>query len=119
MRYIHLVHFDTTAFDAMPLEWRQDVDRRALAKNAELLERGVFIHAEAIQNPSTAVLVRVRDGKVSVTDGPYMESKEQMAGFVLIDVADEAEAVAIAKEDPIAEFGTIEVRPVYIIPGSQ
>lgn len=56
---------------------------------------------------------------MSVTDGPYMESKEQMAGFVLIDVADEAEAVAIAKEDPIAEFGTIEVRPVYIIPGSQ
>ena len=113
MRYIHLVHFDTRTFDAQPLEYRQEVDRRALAKNAELVERGVFVHAEAIQGPDTAVLVRVRDGKVSVTDGPYMETKEQMAGFVLIDVADKAEAVAIAGEDPIAEFGTIEVRPVY------
>lgn len=116
MRYIHIVHFDTKAFDAQPLQYRQDVDRRALAKNAELVERGVFVHAEAIQSPDTAVLVRVRGGKVSVTDGPYMETKEQMAGFVLIDVASEAEAVAIAGEDPIAEFGTIEVRPVYEIP---
>ena len=116
MRYIHLVHFDTRAFDAQTLEHRQDVDRRALAKNAELVERGVFVHAEAIQGPDTAVLVRVRDGKVSVTDGPYMETKEQMAGFVLIDVAEMAEAVAIAGEDPIAEFGTIEVRPVYEFP---
>ena len=116
MRYIHIVHFDTKAFDAQSLDYRQDVDRRALAKNAELVERGVLVHAEAIQSPDTAVLVRVRDGKVSVTDGPYMETKEQMAGFVLIDVADKAEAVAIAGEDPIAEFGTIEVRPVYEIP---
>jgi hypothetical protein len=116
MRYIHIVHFDTKNFDAQPLEYRQDVDRRALAKNAELAERGVLVHAEAIQSPDTAVLVRVRDGKVSVTDGPYMETKEQMAGFVLIDVTDKAEAVAIAGEDPIAEFGTIEVRPVYEFP---
>ena len=83
MRYIHIVHFDTKAFDAQSLDYRQDVDRRALAKNAELVERGVLVHAEAIQSPDTAVLVRVRDGKVSVTDGPYMETKEQMAGFVL------------------------------------
>jgi hypothetical protein len=118
MRYIHLVHFDTRAFDASPLEYRQDVDRRALAKNAELEQRGVMVHAEALQGPDTAVLVRVREGKVSVTDGPYMETKEQLAGLVLIDVADKAEAVAIAGEDPIAEFGTIEVRPIYEIPGS-
>jgi hypothetical protein len=118
MRYIHLVHFDTNAFDASPLEHRQDVDRRALAKNAELEQRGVMVHAEALQGPDTAVLVRVREGKVSVTDGPYMETKEQLAGLVLIDVADKAEAVAIAGEDPIAEFGTIEVRPIYEIPGS-
>lgn len=114
MRYIHLVHLDTQAFDAASLEYRQDVDRRALAKNAELEQRGVMVHAEALQGPDTAVLVRVREGKVSVTDGPYMETKEQLAGLVLIDVADKAEAVAIAGEDPIAEFGTIEVRPVYV-----
>ena len=87
---------------------------RALAKNAELEERGVLVHAEALQSPDTAVLVRVREGKVSVTDGPYMETKEQLAGLVLIEAADMAEAVAVAGEDPIAEFGTIEVRPVYV-----
>lgn len=118
MRYIHLIHFDTRAFDAMPLDWRQEVDRRALAKNADLARRGVLVHAEALQGPDTAVLVRVRDGKVSVTDGPYMETKEQLAGLVLVDVADEAEAVAIAGEDPLGEIGTIEVRPIYVIPGS-
>ena len=118
MRYIHLVHFDTKEFDAAPLEYRQEVDRRALAKNAELEQRGTLVHAEALQSPDTAVLVRVREGKVSVTDGPYMETKEQLAGLVLIEVADKTEAVAIAGEDPIAEFGTIEVRPIYVIPGS-
>jgi hypothetical protein len=117
MRYIQLIHFDTKAFDAMPLAFRQEVDRRALAKNAELVERGVLVHAEALQGPDTAVLVRVRDGQVSVTDGPYMETKEQLAGFVLVDVVDMAAAVGIAGEDPLGEIGvTIEVRPVYEIP---
>ncbi len=114
MRFIHLVQFDAKAYDALPLAFRQEIDRRALAKNAELEQRGIMVHAEALQGPDTAVLVRVREGKVSVTDGPYMETKEQLAGLVLIDVADMAEAVALAGEDPLAEIGTIEVRPVYV-----
>jgi hypothetical protein len=118
MRYIQLIHLDVSNFDRMSKEERQDVDRRALAKNAELEARGVFIHAEAIQDGGSAVLVRVRNGKVSVTDGPYMETKEQMAGFVLVDVPTMAEALAIAGEDPLAEYGTIEVRPIFVIPGS-
>jgi hypothetical protein len=114
MRFIHLVQFDAKAYDARPPEFRQEIDRRALAKNAELERRGIMVHAEALQSPDTAVLVRIRDGKVSVTDGPYMETKEQLAGLVLIDVANMDEAVAVAGEDPLAEIGTIEVRPVYI-----
>ena len=113
MRYIHLVHLDASNFDRMTLEERQDVDRRALAKNAEFEERGILVHTEAVQDGSSAVLVRVRDGRVSVTDGPYIETKEQMAGYVLIDVPDMAEAIKLAGEDPMAEYGTIEVRPVY------
>ncbi len=116
MRYIHLVHLDASNFDRMSVAERQDVDRRALAKNAEFVERGILIHTQAIQDGNSAVLVRVRNGKVSVTDGPYIETKEQMAGFCLIEASDMAEAVAMAGEDPIAEYGTIEVRPVYIIP---
>lgn len=118
MRYIHLVHLDASNFDRMTVEERQDVDRRALAANARLEAAGVLVHTEAVQDGSSAVLVRVREGKVSVTDGPYIESKEQMAGYVLVDVPDMAEAVRLAGEDPIAEYGTIEVRPIYVIPGS-
>ena len=118
MRYIHLVHLDASHFDRMTPAERQDVDRRAMAKNAELEARGILVHTEAVEDGNSAVLVRVRDGKVSVTDGPYIEAKEHMAGYVLIDVADMAEAVAVAGADPMAEYGTIEVRPIYEIPGS-
>ncbi len=118
MRYIHLVHLDASNFDRMTPEERQDVDRRALAKNAEFEERGILVHTEAVQDDASAVLVRVRDGKVSVTDGPYIETKEQMAGFVLLEARDMTEAVALAGEDPMAEYGTIEVRPVYEIANS-
>jgi hypothetical protein len=118
MRYIHLVHLDASNFDRMSIEERQDVDRRALAANAKLEAAGILVHTEAVQDGSSAVLVRVREGKVSVTDGPYIESKEQMAGYVLIDVPHMTEAVKLAGEDPMAEYGTIEVRPIYVIPGS-
>ena len=113
MRFIHLVHLDASNFDRMTPEERQDVDRRGIAKNAEYEAAGILVHTEAVQDNSSAVLVRVRNGKVSVTDGPYMETKEQMAGYVLIDVPDMAEAVKLAGGDPMAEYGTIEVRPVY------
>ncbi|MBL8598123.1 MAG: hypothetical protein JNL14_10335 [Devosia sp.] len=118
MRFVHLVHLDVANFDRMSVAERQDVDRRALANNAELEQRGALIHAEAIQDDDSAVLVRVRNGQISVTDGPYIETKEQMAGFALIEAPDIGAAVAIAGEDPIAEYGTIEVRPVYVIPAS-
>src|SRR5690606_9616556 len=67
MRYVHLVHFDTAAFSALPDAARQEIDRRALAKNAELEARGKLFLAEAIQSGENAVLVRVRDGAISVT----------------------------------------------------
>ena len=64
----------------------------------------------------SAVLVRVRDGQVSATDGPYMETKEAMAGFILIEARDMNEAVRLAAGIPLAEIGTIEVRPIFEIP---
>lgn len=118
MRFLHLVHLDASHFERMSVEERQDVDRRSLAANARLEQQGALVHTEAVQDNASAVLVRVREGSVSVTDGPYIESKEQMAGYVLIDVPDMAEAVRLAGEDPMAEYGTIEVRPVRVIPGS-
>jgi hypothetical protein len=119
MRYVHLVHFDTAGFAALPDAERQEIDRRALAKNAELEASGRLVLTEAIQSGENAVLIRVRDGTISVTDGPYVESKEQMAGFVLIEAASMQEAIALAAEDPLAEIGTIEVRAAFDLHGAQ
>lgn len=116
MRYICLVHFDLSIMRDAPLEARQDLDRRSLAYNEELRRNGHYVISQAIQDPWSAILVRKRDGKLTATDGPYMETKEQMAGFLLIDARDMDEAVAIAAKVPIAEIGTIEVRPIYDIP---
>lgn len=116
MRYICIVHADPDRFAALTAEQRADLDRRSLAYDRELEEKGHYVIAEAIQNPSTAVLVRNRKGAISNTDGPYMETKEFMAGFILVEARDLNEAVRLAAGIPMAEMGTIEVRPVYLIP---
>lgn len=116
MKYICLVHFEIDKLESQSEAARQEIDRRSLAYDAELRARGNLIHAEAIEGPEKAVLVRVRDGRSAITDGPYMETKEQMAGFILIEARDMNEAVRLAAGIPLAEIGTIEVRPIYDIP---
>ena len=117
MRYICLVHFETSRLDTMPEPQRTEFNSRSAAYDKELEAKGHYIIAEAIQGGDSAVLVRKRDGKVSTTDGPYIETKEQMAGFILIEARDLNEAVRLASGIPLAEIGTIEVRPIYVIPG--
>jgi hypothetical protein len=78
----------------------------------QLRESGHFITAEALQPPETAAIVRVRSGRVSVTDGPFAEAKEQIAGFILINARDLNEAIQVASKIPSARYGLIEVRPV-------
>lgn len=116
MKYLCLVHFDGTLLETMPAGEKRDLDRDSLGYDRTLVERGKMIHAEALQSPETASLVKVRNGQMSVTDGPYAEAREQMGGFILIDAVDMAEAVTIAAGIPLARYGTIEVRPIYEIP---
>jgi hypothetical protein len=116
MRYICLVHFEPSLLDKLPAEDRKEIDRRSLGYDRELAASGHLVMAQAIQGGDSAVLVRVRDGRLSVTDGPYIETKEQMAGFVLIDAADMDEALRLAAGIPLAEIGTIEVRPIFEVP---
>ena len=116
MRYICLVHFDVKIMQNASLEVQQDLNRRSLAYDEELRRSGHYVISQAIQDGSSAVLVRKRDGKLTATDGPYMETKEQMAGFLLIEARDMDEAVEIAAGVPIAQIGTVEVRPIYEIP---
>jgi len=72
----------------------------------------VLVAAEALQPVDTATTVRIRNGKLSVTDGPFTETKEQLAGFYLIDARDLNEAIQVAAKIPPAREGSVEVRPV-------
>jgi hypothetical protein len=105
MKYLCLVYLDEKKLTAVP-------DRECQACGDNLREKGQLVAAEALQGVHTATTVRVRNGKVSVTDGPFAETKEQLAGFYLIDASDLNEAIQVASKIPPARVGSVEVRPV-------
>lgn len=110
MRYVCLVHVDPALIDAATPEELAGMDRDNQEANARLTASGHLILDLALKAPDTARIVRSRDGKVSATDGPYVESKEHLGGFFVIEAADMDEAVAIARREPMARYGSIEVR---------
>ncbi len=118
MKYVCLVHFDAAEVFGRVLDKAGQVqlDIDSVGYDAELAASGNLIHAAALQSAESAVLVRVRDGKTSTTDGPFIETKEQLAGFILIEARDLNDAIRIASGIPLAKLGTIEVRPIYDIP---
>jgi hypothetical protein len=83
-----------------------------LAYDDALRESGRCLGAEGLEYVRTAATVRVRQGRTTVTDGPFAETKEQLAGFYLIEARDLNEAIQIASGIPTARFGSVEVRPV-------
>jgi hypothetical protein len=105
MKYLCLVYLEGSKLHAVP-------DRECQTCGDGFRERGVLLAAEALQPIDTATTVRVRHGKVTVTDGPFAETKEQLAGFYLVDARDLNDAIQIAAKIPPAREGSIEVRPV-------
>jgi hypothetical protein len=116
MKYVCLVHVESRLFDEMDAAAQADLDRNSMRYDQELAAGGHLLQAEALQGPQAAMLVKVRDGRMSATDGPYAETKEQLAGFVLIEARDLNEAIRLAAGIPLAKLGTIEVRPIYDVP---
>lgn len=92
-------------------------DRECMACAAGLEESGHFVAGHALQPVATATTVRVRNGQTSVTDGPFAETKEQLAGFYLLEARDLNEALDKAAKIPPARIGSIEVRPVRELEG--
>jgi hypothetical protein len=105
MKYLCLVYGEEKEIGAM-------TDDACMAYDQSLRAAGRCLASEALQPVHTAASVRVRDGKVSVTDGPFTETKEVLAGFYLIDASDLNDAIQVACKMPPARVGTIEVRPV-------
>jgi hypothetical protein len=105
MKYLCLVYLDEKNLHTV-------ADHECKACGDALLQSGHHIAAEALQSVHTATTVRVRNGKMAVTDGPYAETKEQLAGFYLIDAKDLNEAIQLAAKIPPARVGSVEVRPI-------
>ena len=112
MRFLFLIHLNEDEMDALPAAEMNALNRNHLALNEELRGSGHFIEAEALEPSSATASVRLRQGKVSVTDGPFAETKELVAGFYLIEARDRDEAIEIAGRIPSLPHGTVEVRPI-------
>jgi hypothetical protein len=112
MKYLCLVYFQEDALDAMNGPKRDALTCEALDYIDELRRRGQLMATEALQPVQTAVSIRVRNGRFSSTDGPFAETKEQLGGFVLIEAIDLNDALQVVARNPLARFGTIEVRPI-------
>jgi hypothetical protein len=121
MKYLMLVCCDAAAFEAQTAkedaaETVEDGDGDgddSFPWLDEMISRGIRLDGDRVRPPSEATSVRVRGGDVLISDGPFAESKEAIAGYDVIECASLEEAVEVASKHPVAEFGTIEVRPFW------
>ena len=112
MKYLCMVIIDEKKLDALSETDLQSLVDESLAYDDTLRKGGHFLAAQALESVNAATTVRVRNGKVSVTDGPFAETNEQIGGFILIEARDLNEAIQLASHIPGGRFGAIEVRPV-------
>ncbi|MEB0123831.1 YciI family protein [Pseudomonas sp. CCI1.2] len=109
MKYLCLIYGTEHTLHAHPDSPRDD---ECLAYAQSVEKSGRMLAAEPLESVETATTVRMRNGKVSITDGPFAETKEQLAGFYLVEARDLNDALQIAANIPAARVGSVEVRPV-------
>ncbi|EIK71657.1 DGPF domain protein [Pseudomonas synxantha BG33R] len=109
MKYLCLIYSDEQVLHTSP---DSPHDSECLAYAQAIQASGRMLAAEPLEPVATATTVRMRNGKLSITDGPFAETKEQLAGFYLIDARDLNEAIQVAGDIPAARVGSVEVRPV-------
>ena len=117
LKYLILVHHDEEAFEKISETKRKELLAESVQLTHQLHDNGQYVHASPLHPAATATIVRVRDGKQFVTDGPFVETHEQLAGYFLIEARDLNEVISIAARIPGARIGTVEVRPVRKIQG--
>ena len=112
MKYMLLICRDELAWEQLSVGERQQIYAETLALSEELTARRQYLGGQPLHPSSAATRVRVRDGKRLVTDGPFAETREQLGGYMIIEVKNLDEAIAVAARIPLARTSTIEVRPV-------
>ena len=111
MQYLCLVHLDGAKLAGLTPEEAKELDRASIEYDAELERAGHYVASAALQDPKTGAIVRPSGAEFSVTDGPFVEIKEHVGGFILIEARDLNEAISVAAKIPVAQFGAVEVRP--------
>lgn len=113
MQYMLLIYSDEN-------EWSEDERQQCMQKSmgisAELAEQGKLISSAPLHSVTTATSLRIKNGKIQLTDGPFAETTEQLGGYYIVDVDNLDEALAIASRLPPAQKGTVEVRPIFPLP---
>ncbi|MEN9221821.1 MAG: YciI family protein [Thermostichus sp. BF3_bins_97] len=112
MQYVMLFHENVEAIQSRDHEFQQAYWAAWGAYSKALTEAGVSLNGAALQPPHTATTVRLKDGQRQVQDGPYAEAKEQLGGYILIEVENLDEALDWAARCPVTADGAVEVRPV-------
>ena len=114
MKYLCLIYDEESKRGTMSKEQMDTMMGEYGAFTEGIRKSGQYVGGEALQPTQTATTVRVRQGKISTTDGPFAETKEQLGGFYLINATDLNEAIQVASRIPSARTGSIEVRPVRV-----
>lgn len=119
MRYMLLICADQTRYPKLSQTEQDKLMADYRAFQTDMQAAGVYLASDRLRPTMTATTVRVREGKVLHTDGPFAETKEQIGGFFLINVKNLDEALAWAAKVPSAKYGSIEVRPVWEYQGNE
>jgi hypothetical protein len=117
MKYLCLIYDDEKQLAAMPKDESDAFMGEYFAFTEGIRESGHYVAGEALHPVQTATTVRIRGGRVSTTDGPFAETKEQLGGFYLIEARDLNDAIQVAAKIPSARTGSVEVRPVVDFAG--
>jgi hypothetical protein len=114
MKYLCLIYDEEKKLGAMSQTESDAFMGEYHAFTEGIRKSGHMLHGEALQPVETATTVRVRNGKISTTDGPFAETKEQLGGFYLIEAKDLNDAIQVAARIPSARIGSVEVRPIMV-----
>jgi len=112
MKYLCLIYDDESKWGTMPQAEAEAMMGEYFAFTEGIKKSGHYLGGEALKPTQTASTVRVRSGKISTTDGPFAETKEQLGGYYLIDAKDLNDAIQVAAKIPSARIGSVEVRPI-------
>jgi hypothetical protein len=112
LKYLCMIFFDEKKLDALPKEEYEALVKESLAYDDALRNSGHLLANQALQSVHEAITIRPRGGKMTVTDGPFAETREQIGGFILIAAPDLNEAIQLASGIPSVRLGGVEVRPI-------